>query len=150
MVQVFPSNTNHLHSVMWFQIFQAIIRFQVINAINYFENNYHHHLDLLIAWILLTLSLIIHLYCQPLLVGSPSSVRTPLMNIGFCWSANTGMYLRENFAYMFVSASPARRTEFKSWTKLFTFYKALIPFGKVWIQLISLQLWINCRADWVL
>ena len=30
------------------------------------------------------------------------------------------------------------------------FYIALIPMGKVWIQLFSLQLWVNSRADWVL
>ena len=27
------------------------------------------------------------------------------------------------------------------------FHIALIPLGKVWIQLFSLQLWVNCRAD---
>ena len=43
-----------------------------------------------------------------------------------------------------------RRHEFKSWTRLIAFYIALIPLGKVWIQLFSLQLWINSRADWVL
>ena len=43
-----------------------------------------------------------------------------------------------------------RRHEFKSWTRLITFHIALIPFGKVWIQLYSLQLCVNSRADWVL
>ena len=43
-----------------------------------------------------------------------------------------------------------RRHEFKSWTKLIGFHIALIPLGKVWIQLFSLQLWVNSRADWVL
>ena len=37
--------------------------------------------------------------------------------------------------------------EFKSWTRLIAFHIALIPLGKVWIQLFSLQLWINSRAD---
>ena len=32
------------------------------------------------------------------------------------------------------------RHEFKSWTRL-------IPLGKVWIQLFSLQLWVNSRTD---
>ena len=32
-----------------------------------------------------------------------------------------------------------RRHEFKSWTRLIAFYIALIPLGKVWIQLFSLQ-----------
>ena len=40
-----------------------------------------------------------------------------------------------------------RRPEFKSWTRLIAFHIALIPLGKVWIQLFSLQLWVNSRAD---
>ena len=43
-----------------------------------------------------------------------------------------------------------RRHEFKSWTRLIAFHIALIPLGKVWIQLFSLQLWVNSRTDWVL
>ena len=40
-----------------------------------------------------------------------------------------------------------RRHEFKSWTWLIAFHIALIPLGKVWIQIFSLQLWVNSRAD---
>ena len=40
--------------------------------------------------------------------------------------------------------------KFKSSTRLIAFHIALIPLGKVWIQLFSLQLWINSRADRVL
>ena len=40
--------------------------------------------------------------------------------------------------------------EFKSWTRPIAFHIALIPLGKVWIQLFSLQLWVNSRTDWVL
>ena len=43
-----------------------------------------------------------------------------------------------------------RRHEFKSWTRLIAFHIALIPLGSVWIQLFSLQLWVNSRADWIL
>ena len=39
-----------------------------------------------------------------------------------------------------------RRHEFKSWTRLTAFHIALIPLGKVWIQLFSLQLWVNSRT----
>ena len=39
-----------------------------------------------------------------------------------------------------------RLHEFKSWTRLIAFHIALIPLGKVWIQLFSLQLWVNSRA----
>ena len=37
--------------------------------------------------------------------------------------------------------------KFKSWIWLIAFHIALIPLGKVWIQLFSLQLWVNSRAD---
>ena len=40
-----------------------------------------------------------------------------------------------------------RRYEFKSWTRLNAFHIALIPLGKVWIQLLSIQLWVNSRTD---
>ena len=43
-----------------------------------------------------------------------------------------------------------RQHEFKFWTRLIAFLIALIPLGKVWIQLFSLQLWVNSRVDWVL
>ena len=40
-----------------------------------------------------------------------------------------------------------RQYEFNSWTRLIAFHIALIPLGKVWIQLFALQLWVNSRAD---
>ena len=40
-----------------------------------------------------------------------------------------------------------RQHEFKSWTTWIAFHIALIPLGKVRIQLFSLQLWVNSRAD---
>ena len=40
-----------------------------------------------------------------------------------------------------------RQHEFKSKTRLIAFHIALMPLGKVWIQLFSLQLWVNSRAD---
>ena len=40
-----------------------------------------------------------------------------------------------------------RPYEFKSWTRLMAFHIALIPLGKVWIQLFSLPLWVNSRAE---
>ena len=43
-----------------------------------------------------------------------------------------------------------RRLEFKTWTRLIAFHVAQIPLGKVWIQLFSLQLWVNGRTDRVL
>ena len=43
-----------------------------------------------------------------------------------------------------------RRHEFISWPRLVAFLVALIPLRKVWIQLFSLQLWVNSRTDLVL
>ena len=43
-----------------------------------------------------------------------------------------------------------QRHEFKSWTRLISNHIALIPLGKVLIQLFSIQLWVNSRSDWVL
>ena len=43
-----------------------------------------------------------------------------------------------------------RRRKFIYLTRLIAFHIALIPLGKVWIQLFSLQLWVNSRANWVL
>ena len=43
-----------------------------------------------------------------------------------------------------------RRKWFKSWARLIAFHIELIPLGKVWIQLFSLHLWVNSRADYVL
>ena len=40
-----------------------------------------------------------------------------------------------------------RWLEFKSWTRLVAFQIVLIPLGKIWIQLFSLQLWVNSRAN---
>ena len=41
-------------------------------------------------------------------------------------------------------------TSSNTWTKPIAFHIALIPLGKVWIQLFSLQLWVNSRTGWVL
>ena len=40
-----------------------------------------------------------------------------------------------------------RRHEFKSSTRLIAFHIVLILLGKVWIQLFSLQLWVNSGTD---
>ena len=44
----------------------------------------------------------------------------------------------------------ARQHEFKSWTRLIAFHIALIPLGKVWIQLFSPKQWVNSRTEWAL
>ena len=40
----------------------------------------------------------------------------------------------------------SRRTELKYWTRLIAFHIVLIPLRKVWIELLTFQVW----ADWVL
>ena len=50
----------------------------------------------------------------------------------------------------YLRKKSTRRHEFKSLTRLIAFHIALIPLGKVWIQLFSLQLWLNSRTDLVL
>ena len=40
-----------------------------------------------------------------------------------------------------------QRHKFQSSMRLIAFHIALIPLRKVWIQLFSLQLWVNSRAD---
>ena len=40
-----------------------------------------------------------------------------------------------------------RRHKFKPWMRLIAFHMALISLGKIWIQLFSLQLWVNSRTD---
>ena len=42
-----------------------------------------------------------------------------------------------------------RRPKFKTWMRLITFHIVLIHLKKVWIQLFSLQLWINSKTDWI-
>ena len=43
-----------------------------------------------------------------------------------------------------------QQREFKSWMRLFASHTAIIPLGKVWIQLFSHSLWTKSRADWAL
>ena len=64
---------------------------------------------------------------------------------GFIYS-----YRRSPWCNCYRRCKWTRRHEFKSWTRLIAFHIALIPLGKVWIQLFSLRLWVNCRTDCVL
>ena len=64
--------------------------------------------------------------------------------------ANKGVHRRCSWYNGYRRRKWTLRQEFNSWTSLIAFRMALIPFGKVWIQLFSLQLCVNSRADWVL
>ena len=60
------------------------------------------------------------------------------------------IYMRYPWCNGYRHRKWTRRHEFKSWTRLIAFHIALILLKKAWIQLVSLQLWVNSRADWVL
>ena len=61
-------------------------------------------------------------------------VQTSVMHEG--WLA----IKRINWCNGYCRRKWTRRLEFKSWTRLIAFHIALIPLGKVWIQLFSLKL----------
>ena len=63
------------------------------------------------------------------------------------WSLTIRLFWRCPWCNGYRHRIWTRRYEFNSWTRLITFHIALIPLGKVWIQLFSLQLWVNSRAD---
>ena len=77
-----------------------------------------------------------------------------------CWQTRKDLYSSSLDAKWYAKRCPwcsryrrrkwTRRHEFKSWMRLIAFHIALIPLGKVWIQLFSLQLWVNSRTDWIL
>ena len=66
------------------------------------------------------------------------------------WSYTTRYFRRCPWCNCYRRRKWTRRHEFKSWTRLIAFHIALIPLGKVWIQLFSLQLWVNSRTHWAL
>ena len=68
-----------------------------------------------------------------------------VFSIDFMNSSNILYIFRQSIIQLWT-----RRREFKSWTRLIAFHSALIPLGKVWIQLFFLQPWANSRTDWVL
>ena len=63
------------------------------------------------------------------------------------WPSETMMQRRCPWCGGYRRRNWTRQHEFKSWTRLIAFHIALIPLGKVWIQLFSLQLWVNSRTD---
>ena len=68
------------------------------------------------------------------------------------WTIIRGVYIKKIWRCPWCNGYRrrkwTRRHEFKSWSRLIAFHIALIPLGKVWIQLFSLQLRVNSRTDW--
>ena len=80
-----------------------------------------------------------------------------LFNAKFFLSLSLSLYIYI-YIYIYISGGArgcndfrrrkwTGRHEFKSSTRLIVFSIALISLRKVWIQLFSLQLWVNSRAD---
>ena len=122
-------------------------------------HHHHHHHIALVARISLTLSR--HSSLSFIALGG-SSGQHPVSSHS-CW-----MYVRAGhpafarpcvgvhkntslgrcpWCNCYRSRKWTRRHEFKSWAILIAFHIALIPLGKLWIQLFSLQLWVNSRTD---
>ena len=112
-------------------------------------------------------------FCLHLIFGLSLKRKSTHENYNLAWchrwcshknflKANTGLfslyamaqYLKARYRVWWCNGYRRRKWtrqhEFKFWTRLIEFHIALIPLGKVWIQLFSLQLWVNSRADWVL
>ena len=68
------------------------------------------------------------------------------------WHCNAvyNQKLRCSWCNVYRRRKWTQQLEFKSWTRMIAFHIALIPLGKVWIQLFSFQLQVNSRINWVL
>ena len=67
-------------------------------------------------------------------------------NVGIKWHHKTLKRWMCSWCNGYRRRKWTRWQEFKSWSRLIAFHIALIPLGKVWIQLFSLQLWVNRRT----
>ena len=91
-------------------------------------------------------------YCS--LLFTPDFFQLMLWSLGSCFDGEyrlscpflLDMHWRCPCCNCYHRRKWTRWHEFKSWTRLITFHIALIPLGKVWIQLFSLQLWVNSRT----
>ena len=61
----------------------------------------------------------------------------------FCWLSLSLVEISCPWYNGYRRRKETRRHEFKFWTKLMSFHKALIPLGNVWILFFSLWLWVN-------
>ena len=122
---VTSSFPTHLPFMLWSIAFSCLP--QYVNSLFYFLAS-HSRPGEKVSYCLCWESPIAHFHWGKLIRPSLTSWRCPWCN----------SYSRRKWT---------RRYEFKSWARLIAFHIALIPLGKVWIQLFSLQLWVNSRAD---
>ena len=103
-------------------------------------------------WFLINFSKTLHKMCPWCNILIFLYVYSILLNTGVVFSEIT--YLQHLYICPWCKgyrrSKWTQRHEFKSWTGLIAFPIALIPLGKVWIQLFFLQLWVNSRVDCVL
>ena len=103
----------------------------------------------------------VSVFCNPSQLGQMTSNATNFCCIYFDFIKKPGSFVlsvsdkQENVGRCPWCNGYRRRKwtwwpEFKSWTRQIAFHITLIHLGKVWIQLFSLQLWVNSRADWFL
>ena len=84
-------------------------------------------------------------YEYPLLLWPPKSTYR-CIKIRYAY-AHTCLYRRQSWCYSYSRMQCSRWPGFKSWIRLFLFLIALTHNGNVWIQSISLQIWINWTAN---
>ena len=78
---------------------------------------------------------------NPQLLIKPNRIFKMYKGFGICGGTRGVMVIVVVNGHGDMSSNPGRDI---------VFYIALIPLGKVWIKLFSLQLWANSRADWFL
>ena len=81
--------------------------------------------------------IVIHKYTQIQITCKTAAVGTELLAKIHNWGARGVMVIVAGIELGDTSSNPG----------LIAFHIALIPLGKVWIQLFSLQLWVNSRTD---
>ena len=99
--------------------------------------------ELWVPWLLWIADLLSHIVLSTILLSLliPCYVTMCIM-----WYIYIYIYRRCPWCNGSLRMKWTQRYEFKSWTRVIAFHIALIPLGKVWIQLFSLQLWVNSRA----
>ena len=135
----FLSATNYKIILKWFFIYSIHCDFVTI------------HFNM-IEWF----GLIVYFYDISIIIGysMPNPLYTyiyiymyQIYMIWFGWVLWHINYCRCPWCSRYCRRKWTRRYEFKSWTRLIAFHVTLMPLGKVWIQLFSLQLWVNSRTD---
>ena len=103
------------------------------------------------AWMVNTKSRVVHIYEKEWLLTVLSLwLKVSCGKSKCCYNPHSNILTKKRrcpWCSRYRRRNWTRRHEFKSWTRLIAFHIALIPLGKVWIQLFSLQLWVNSRTD---